>query len=315
MADGSSKQPRLSSRAEVADWLVEAASDRHIEGPNGEVVFWVRMGPDVAGAILRALNGENPRNEMHSVAARYIRDMADGNWMASYATLVFEGDDFNCIDGQHRLRGVVQSGTSQWFLAVIYAAPEAKRAIDIGRTRSISATHGLDTKCAAACRVIYQLETGESKTATREQIATVASAYESVAAEVVLNARRRQPTAQGSFIAAFMIALKHSSEPQIVRELLEDISTLNQSSEAAKCIVQVLERDGAATGVYDRCDQALKILLGITSHLEGRPRQILRASVQGLRWFLPNSRYRISGPSPQLGGKRRASLPPPAEDT
>lgn len=294
------------TRDEVVDWL-ERSAEYSLDLFDGAVLFQSFVTPDVAQAILRLMNDKNPRKMKYdSVANRYAADMSAGKWRVSYEPLVFEGDEFSLVNGQNRLRAVVKAGIGQRFVIVCYAASEAKCAIDTHSPRNISATHGIDAGMAAACRIIRALETGETVFATREQVVQVMGDYDDSARIVATHASKRKPTRRADFRAAFMIALQHAEDRRgDVLALLEDISSLTHATEASRTIVKHLEQKRSSNHVHDRLDVALCVLQGIVCHLEGAPRQILRPTVRGLRWFLPNSRLRTEAESAIL----RAAFP------
>lgn len=102
------------------------------------------------------------RNEKHGGTASYSGDMADGEWMLTGETIKFDWFG-NLIDGQHRLKGCMQSGKSFWSLVVWGVDPKAQDRMDSGMTRSfrdqlqIAQTKHART-ISALCRRIYLWE-------------------------------------------------------------------------------------------------------------------------------------------------------------
>lgn len=81
-------------------------------------------------------NHDNQRMINKSAVQRYAGQMERGEFMASTGQpLIFDVDD-HLIDGQHRLRAIVQSGKTIKMLVVRNAVSEARKYIDHGLVRS-----------------------------------------------------------------------------------------------------------------------------------------------------------------------------------
>lgn len=71
------------------------------------------------------------RNVRYRMANGYARDMAEGNWVTTGAAVQFtEGGDL--IDGQHRLKAIIQTGVTVELLVVRGLDERARMYIDIG---------------------------------------------------------------------------------------------------------------------------------------------------------------------------------------
>lgn len=94
--------------------------------------------PESAACFLDGKNGNN-RRERKRTSIRYGRDMAAGQWVLTHQAIAL-GPDGEIIDGQHRLNGIIESGTSQLMCIARYmtedAANAARRACDIGAKRT-----------------------------------------------------------------------------------------------------------------------------------------------------------------------------------
>lgn len=83
-------------------------------------------------------NTRNRRCDQRFVA-RLAADMADGNFVETHQGIAFDVDKALC-DGQQRLQAIIQSGKGQWLVVARGLCPEAMKAIDRNRTRSVADT-------------------------------------------------------------------------------------------------------------------------------------------------------------------------------
>lgn len=101
------------------------------------VTTWEYITPELAEKY-KAKMGRN-RTFMPTYAAGVAADMASGDWHETHQGIAFNELD-ECVDAQHRLDGVIQSGKSQWFLVTRGLSQAAVEAIDRGRVRSLAHT-------------------------------------------------------------------------------------------------------------------------------------------------------------------------------
>src|SRR4051812_47344546 len=79
----------------------------------------MRVTPEMASQWLR-YNNHN-RAMRKSVWERYAEDMRAGRWLLTHQGVAFD-EEGNLVDGQHRLRAVVESGVTVE-LSVTYGVP------------------------------------------------------------------------------------------------------------------------------------------------------------------------------------------------
>lgn len=77
------------------------------------------------------------RTVRQSKVKAMARDMVEGRWGFNGDPIRFDVDSGELIDGGHRLRAVVQSGTKQHFVVVALPAP-VRETIDTGTPRSLA---------------------------------------------------------------------------------------------------------------------------------------------------------------------------------
>lgn len=94
---------------------------------------WETITPEVAQAYLDTM--ERNRSEKPGGTDAYGRDMENDAWLVTGETIVFDWFG-RLIDGQHRLRAVVKSGTSIYTLVVRGIDPKAQDAMDSGIRRT-----------------------------------------------------------------------------------------------------------------------------------------------------------------------------------
>lgn len=131
----------------------------------------VNINPSMAAEWLSKVDPAKQRSLRSSVVTRYAKAMSLGHWVLTHQGIAFDADG-HCIDGQHRLAAIVESGTPVQ-MCVTYGLPERFRdlntfdAIDRGANRStpeqLQVRYGVKdaNRVAAACRVIGSLCAGK----------------------------------------------------------------------------------------------------------------------------------------------------------
>lgn len=83
-------------------------------------------------------NYEDNRPVSAPVVKRYVYDMVSGNWHDDASGIISISDSGKVLDGQHRLRAVVESGTTHRF-AFRYGLDESEyRFFDQGKNRTVA---------------------------------------------------------------------------------------------------------------------------------------------------------------------------------
>lgn len=104
----------------------------------GDMTFvTVQVTPAVAIEWLK-LNFENNRSINKAAVARFAEDMKAGAWRLSHQGIAFD-DQGRLVDGQHRLRAVIESGATVEMLIVYYKKAPPLTHLDRGTTRSLGA--------------------------------------------------------------------------------------------------------------------------------------------------------------------------------
>lgn len=96
-------------------------------------VEYEEITPADAEEILEA-NTENNRNIKFAQVDKYARDMMAGRWEDNGETIKIDSNG-RLIDGQHRMRAVLESGTSIHFWIARGLPPESIHTVDVGVSR------------------------------------------------------------------------------------------------------------------------------------------------------------------------------------
>ncbi|SDH43038.1 hypothetical protein [Microbacterium sp. 77mftsu3.1] len=125
----------------------------------------VQMDPERAERILDG-NTRN-RSLKHDRQKNYAGQMREGIWYVDGNTICIDRDGV-LLDGQHRLRGIVESGTTQTVILVTGLEPQAMNSIDTGASRTLGDLLKLsipdmkhEAKLGALSRVLYIRSLGE----------------------------------------------------------------------------------------------------------------------------------------------------------
>jgi hypothetical protein len=84
------------------------------------------------------------RNLKLKVVEKYAADMIAGNWIQDTGEMICISILRELINGQHRLRAVIKSNTSQYFHVAYDVPDEAKKVIDTGSSRKASDIFSID---------------------------------------------------------------------------------------------------------------------------------------------------------------------------
>lgn len=121
----------FSKKVESQDWVYDLLKDQEIL--NGVV----QVNPHAAKSLLRA-NFPNNRAISPSVVAKYAKMMKEGKWQVGLPLIfsAFERGERLLLDGQHRLRAVVESRCEIDFSYLIDIPVESVHTMDRGRRRT-----------------------------------------------------------------------------------------------------------------------------------------------------------------------------------
>lgn len=103
----------------------------------------INVTPEIAAACLEH-NVHNNRPVRAVDVNKFARDMANGNWRLTHQGIAFNTEDL-LIDGQHRLRAVVQSGCTVPMLVWHNLPNSCLSRIDTGLARTTSDSIGFLT--------------------------------------------------------------------------------------------------------------------------------------------------------------------------
>lgn len=130
------------------------------DGPTAVVID---VTPELAREWLR--NNTHNRKLRDRAVADYARDMAAGHWTLNGEAIKFATDG-TVLDGQHRLRAVIDADTTVQMLIVVGLDPAAQETMDTGRKRTTGDVMGLRGEAnahtlAAVLRRIWAWKSGD----------------------------------------------------------------------------------------------------------------------------------------------------------
>lgn len=96
-------------------------------------VSTVKITPQMAAQML--LKNTQNRKISKPHVSDMVRDMVAGNWQQNGDTIRFDWND-ELVDGQHRLKAIVESGISMVCVVIRGLDPSAMKTIDSGKKRS-----------------------------------------------------------------------------------------------------------------------------------------------------------------------------------
>lgn len=289
------------TREHVVEWLRDLV-DEHptIDLASGERLAQIEIDQELASAVLKHLNTENPRKPRRAFSDRYASDMKEDRWKTNYDPLVF-GESFLLYNGQHRLTAIAKGAPSQKFIVVIGAPEDSKKGQDLASPRNLTEVTGVTLEAGAVVTMMSILENGSSGgQITKSAKAEYYEAHRNVIDHCLRQTRRRPQTCRKGYVgAAFAIALHgahDTSERAKIEELLEDLVSFKHAYEQTRILSDLVGGPGNAAE-SKRADTALRILRGIKGHVDGKPVRVA-SSVPGtaaLQYFLPGAKWRQGG--------------------
>lgn len=104
--------------------------------------------PDVAAQLLRNTDA-NPRSTTSPCIHKYTQDMLRGFWTEGGSDMIVIDENDSVINGQHRLRAVVESKTTQSFWVLYGVKPDYCNNTDSGLNRNLK--HYVEAKLGKDC--------------------------------------------------------------------------------------------------------------------------------------------------------------------
>jgi hypothetical protein len=166
--DSNSLQQRETELNAIRAGLNELAA-RHdaastVPMPKG-VARWEFILPPKAEEMLAV--GERQRKYVPAHGHFLAEQMEEGLWEHENPQPIIVDDKGNTIEGQHRLKAVIESGTGAWFLVVRNVPERVFEVVDTGRVRQARDLIGIQYKgvnssaLAAAARLLQRYENGQ----------------------------------------------------------------------------------------------------------------------------------------------------------
>lgn len=170
--------------------------------PTGPTAVVVEVTPDIARIWLR--NNTHNRKLRERAVADYARDMAAGHWNLNGEAIKFATDG-TVLDGQHRLRAVVEADVTVQMLIVVGLDTAAQETMDTGRKRTTGDVMGLRGEhnahtLAAVLRRVWAWKNGDYRftgnyAATNRECAELLTKHPEIrrSAEIAVRTRNAFP--------------------------------------------------------------------------------------------------------------------------
>lgn len=253
------------SRDELIQKLSTAADAHGAMLPDGAIVFQLDVTAELAKALLHHTNTNNIRAVHHAWVRQYAQDMKSGHWGPNYDPIILT-PEWVLNNGQHRLRAIELSGVTLALLFVIAARPEARRGMDCGAKRNITATHDVDQRHAAVGRMMLLLGSPHSaRHTTRSDLAEFVGTVRDTISDYAALFAKRPILSEAHIVAAFCFAAVGRPDYASTLFLIaEDIAAGGQEFPSSKAIAtHVLQRKQAQVRLgaeNDRIIEANRIL-------------------------------------------------------
>lgn len=128
-------------------------------------VFWLQIDPEDAKKLLDKSEGMNFRKLDSRRVSKYAVAMKSGHWTPRSGAIIILDTDGRLINGQHRLRAIIEAGVPVHSLVLVGADRLDDQNTDRGKPRLTSdylakEGHANATTLAAVLRLLWQLEMG-----------------------------------------------------------------------------------------------------------------------------------------------------------
>lgn len=200
----------------------------------------VQMTPEMAAgilsdqAILVTENGLIQRRVDRGRVGQYAREMASGNWLLNGETIQFNGSKL--LNGQHRLRAVVESKTTVQMLVVRGVDENAFTTLDTGKSRSVNnvlqtlnLTYRYEVGGGARWALSYERNgyprspALEDRVTTREVVAYIHEHQEDLI-EAAAIAARMDLSARNALTALFFLGRNRPERERFAKDLRDGVN-------------------------------------------------------------------------------------------
>lgn len=235
---------------------------------------------------------ESNRNLSPAAWKHYLEMMRKGDWHGELDTRPIAIDiDGNLIDGQHRLRALVEYNKALTFWVATNCPVEARKVIDKGRTRTLGNTLQMEYgvqyagQIAANARLLAVFENGDINTKlTPEDVVGYMAKYKA-GFDWYYRSEKRQYLRSAQLHAPLIwLYKKHATEVESFYDGVRTGQGLSENSPALRL------RDYFLTvgPIGNRASQALQALYVLTAfrcHLKRRPLRSMRPGLDVVSFF------------------------------
>ena len=240
-------------------------------------------------AIITMLHRSNEvrnRTVTLDTVLKYSRDMSEGNWLWTGEPIQLDHDGF-VRNGQHRLLGIIHSGTTQDCLIVRDLDPSAQLVIDVGRARTtgnqmhltgVASAHHI----TAIANVLLRWRAGRMLNTYQTSVMEVRHMIDAEptitdALSTTFRVRRTVPKAPQSALGAAYVEAGHADVD--ARDRFFELLATGASLEANDPILTLrnkMQNQVAAQVRFRRAGQLWQIVHAWNLWREGKKLQLLR---------------------------------------
>lgn len=258
----------------------------------------ILVGPELAAKWLESNHHLN-RNIIKESVAQFVRDMLNGRWIPG--TQIRFSKDGTLIDGQHRLRAIIESGTAQEFVVTRGCPNDTIKNLDTGCKRTarqnmkmsghesnnpqlsiVNLLNGLNQNMETSYRPKLSIDE------YIERIAFLEPGLSIVVDKLVTSQRKGRKMSAG-VTAACVVA--YNAYPARVSIFLDQLASGENlaKGDPAHTLREHVAGLHEKFGEKARTSLFLRTCGAIWAHLHGNPLKRTRANVEAARYFVTHS--------------------------
>lgn len=224
---------------------------------------------DVSGKISRVFitpelakdwienNNRRNRSVNKNIVSAYASDMKEGRWDYRFCNPIQFTESGNLANGQHRLKGVVESGIPGWFWVEKDVPDECQLVMDIGAKRNLAQytkfsdlPKSIDKQMVATANMMYLGIHVNQRLTIAGQRDFIEKHYDALAFSEGLFASRVKGVSTAGVRAVMARAYYHAPQDEIIRftDLLHLKDSADMTESRAKTVFALLRWLGKNTG-------------------------------------------------------------------
>lgn len=229
----------------------------------------------------------------------YLKIMKRGEWDECPQPIVRNGRSL--LDGQHRLRALVEYGKPITFWVATAASADVRKIVDRGRTRTIADVlrmeYGIKNagSCSAVAKWCRLLETGITDRLSPEEVLEIVNQRTSSFQWLAANHSKGGRHFRGAFFVGPLVWL-HKKYPKEVSTFHHDVCTgehLQRTDPAMKLRNRIIE--SATEGYMNGRVLSLTVMTAFENYLDGKDLKLLKPGASAYQRFRRDFRLNQKG--------------------